>query len=372
MVNVINENALQNDSCHAIPTINGKPMIVTYGQSWHGGGTVVDSLFSKENLLEIRPDMACEYSHVGAGIIVDGVAHDISGVLGLVMDFDGHKIVHPDGFPARDSRPIFQPEEHLDMFELALKKFDAKLTSVGYLFGGTRFFVSAELGRTDIVPGDPVLNFVNLVDDYIGRHALQMGANDHRIVCKNTAQAAMSSGQKWAKIKHTKNAKTRFNEILQSLLDWSNAYEIRNEKLKSFSQCQLDSKEVIDYVNSVLDATADKMNIAETTETVDSVIQSEFDSVEKYASAVKKMAKKIERRENLRDSILNRFESETCSGSSLWSIYNAITEEATHGGRINDGQYSADRQIWRPLDKTNRLNELSQNAFAIAVQTISA
>lgn len=378
--NVISSNdtaVADDDSCHKIANIGGKNrLLLAKTSAWHGLGTVanLDEIKTVDDLKREFPWIFAKYSHSEAVCMAGDEPVTLKGVLGLLCQFpDMEKPVVLGGFPADKERPIIQPEQHIEMLIEAFREFGSEISSMGYLFGGKRFFASAEMARFDVA-GDEVCQFVNLLDGYYGDQAYCLTGNDFRQVCLNTVKLAHKNGKRMIRLKHTKNMKTDLKKLVKELTGWKAGFESIQETMKEFPKVKTD---VSDFVGTILDRVSSKLNVAKSTDSVKNLELDDFETVEAYADAVKKTDKGIKRRKSVIDEILNNYESPTCETErgSVWSAYNAVTEYGTHGYRTNSGDYQADREIIKTIDPSvigNRGDVIQQAALEYAVELVSA
>lgn len=92
--------------------------------------------------------------------------------------------------------------------EKALADLEAKVTSVGTLEGGKKFFISTSIGDSEMVINkDKFKFFLNFVTSHDGTIAMNTYDSSIRIVCMNTLRWSMSAaGEVGFKVYHTKNA----------------------------------------------------------------------------------------------------------------------------------------------------------------------
>lgn len=90
----------------------------------------------------------------------------------------------------------------------------------GYTHGGSRVFIQAKVDSEDFrVNGDEFKNIITLYSSHDGSSAFEVFDTSVRIICTNTVNMAKRQGGKSFKMKvrHTRNAEIRFENMIQSL-----------------------------------------------------------------------------------------------------------------------------------------------------------
>lgn len=88
---------------------------------------------------------------------------------------------------------IVQPGEVLEFFRDLVEYNDMKLTAAGSLFGGTRFWATAELGKSfEPIGGDNVESYLLLTTSVDGTLATVAKFTATRVVCSNTLNISLT------------------------------------------------------------------------------------------------------------------------------------------------------------------------------------
>ncbi len=88
---------------------------------------------------------------------------------------------------------IVQPGEVLEFFRDLVENHGMKLNAAGSLFGGTRFWATAELDKSaEIIPGDKVESQLLLTTSVDGTLASTAKFTSTRVVCQNTLNVALN------------------------------------------------------------------------------------------------------------------------------------------------------------------------------------
>ena len=120
-----------------------------------------------------------------------------------------------------DDFKIVQPREVLEFFRDLTVIHGMKLNVAGCLFGGKRFWATAETGRVaDILPGDEVRGQLVLMTGVDGLLATSAKFVSTRVVCNNTMQIAMNEkGGREARRTHRQTFDAKEVKIDLGLLD---------------------------------------------------------------------------------------------------------------------------------------------------------
>ena len=103
-----------------------------------------------------------------------------------------------------DEYQIVQPSEVLEFFREFTETNKMKLSAAGTLFGGKKFWATAEIGKEAfIVDGDKIEGYLLLTTSADGTLSTQAKFTSTRVVCNNTLQIALSESGKAAKKRHT-------------------------------------------------------------------------------------------------------------------------------------------------------------------------
>lgn len=162
--------------------------------------------------------------------VFDSLSHDIiespvtCQVEGQTIELSNHKILVAD---MRKSRPDLPAEKQFaplhvpklgykvinnrDVINCMKDSFDGldvKITTAGTLEGAKKFFVSVDIGDSDlIINKDSFKAYVNFITGHDGTLAMTAYDSVIRIVCMNTLMASRSAaGQVGFSVYHTKNA----------------------------------------------------------------------------------------------------------------------------------------------------------------------
>ncbi len=324
---------------HEIANINGIDLFMSYGTAWHGKGIVRDSLFSRADVIESGIVPTIEHRQVTA--IVGGASVIVPDVNAIIVSVAGQESVLGSCM-ASDARPIIQPSDWLEMLEAVFSKFGAKFSSVGSLYNGETFFVSAQMQGGYQIMGDDHIWHLNALDNFSGKTRARFFGSSIRQVCENTAKEAWSEGfEKVSFIHRGKDEmKNRVNDAMASFEAIILNHPKNVELLRQSTQIGINPVVAIDSVlDACLGAPGLNINIRSQEAKTPSKTAldrcsllglSDSDSVAKMQTLV---GKQIIKRQSVIDAILENYHSETCATArgSVYSAYQAVTEYANYG-----------------------------------------
>jgi len=372
---IVSTNNEVQDSCHKIANVNGENLFMSFGSAWHGKGATTDSLFNLAFIRENKPNLLSEVIHRPCKAEVNGEEILISNVNAIIFH-------QPDGtekfFEARsaiDSRPIVQPEEWLQMLEDVFGSFGAKFSSVGYLYGGETFFVSAELPEGFSIAGDEHKSFFNAVDGYTGFQTSQIFGSQERCVCRNTVRANWESSQNKFSLNHTGNLRSRIDQLM---LGFKAIVAARPAAIALLERATTVAISPSVAINRVLDSIFGEagLNVNVTLEECGNIelaaqkrLKIGYTSIE-YAKMVGLVGKQVAKRDKVFADIMANYESDTCKTArgSAYSAYQAITEYANFGLASKQTDRQAGNDFLSLANgKASALNDAAWNVLVNAV-----
>lgn len=209
------------------------------GTEWHG-------------LAQVREEITeTEFDSLSHEIIESPVTCQVEG---QTIELPNHKILVAD---MRQSRPdldagqqfvplhvpkagykVINNRDVINCMKESFAGLDVKITTAGTLEGAKKFFVSVDIGDSDlIINKDNFKAYVNFITGHDGTLAMTAYDSLIRIVCMNTLMASRSAaGEVGFSVYHTKNAD----------LAMKNLPELFNAILKG----RANLKEVMEYLES--------------------------------------------------------------------------------------------------------------------------
>lgn len=190
----------------------------------------------EENIDRVYSNQGTEWHHLAIPTevideeVFDSLSHDIiespvtCQVEGQTIELPNHKILvadmrksRPDLDPSQQFVPLHVPKSgykvinNRDVIECMKASFadlDVKITTAGTLEGAKKFFVSVDIGESDLVINkDRFKAYVNFITGHDGTLAMTAYDSVIRIVCMNTLIASReAAGAAGFSVYHTKNA----------------------------------------------------------------------------------------------------------------------------------------------------------------------
>jgi phage/plasmid-like protein (TIGR03299 family) len=312
-----------------LDTSNGRVNLMVAGQpAWHGLGVRVAEAANSLQTVELSGlgwtvrKTALSYP-AGEGM------KEADGVFGIVRN-DTNAYLGTVG-----SR--YQPIQNADgfaMLDSVLGEFGAKYEAAGSLYGGKRVFMLVRLPEQAFSVGsrDKVEAFALFTNPHDGSAVAECFATSNRVVCANTLRIARSGQKDGLRIRHTGDLKSKVR-------DAQSALGITVREFKSFAadaevMGRTPVADVRHYADDVLDAVLD-MTAADALKGSDALAAALQVTEAERELAAKSFERKIERRGEVLEDILSRYESERCGlngqRGTAWAALNAVTESADHG-----------------------------------------
>lgn len=207
---------------------------------------------------------------------------------------------------------IVQNEELFEFGE-ALLSYDGRWETAGAIRRGTHVFGSLAM-ETEIVVdpsgvSDTINQYLLLSNRHDGSGALIAAQTDVRVVCKNTMDMAMGSLNNTIKIRHTRSAKDRMQEVLRVRQMQAKRQELFQEEADLLFQKPCTDGEFFEIVNALYEKPESKAGIT--------------------------------RWNNKVMDIMTLWNGPTQEGikNTAWGALGALTEDAQWNRQINKGNY---------------------------------
>ena len=154
------------------------------------------------------------------------------------------------GVLSKGYQPV-QNTEAFQFFDEMIGLGEAIYHTAGSLNNGRRIWILAKLPEDiEVVPGDPINQYILLMNSHDGSLAMRVINTPIRVVCANTLTMALrATGGFYAK--HTRNILTRASEA-RNLLNLANAYyDILGKQIDRLVHTRMTELETSNYVKSV-------------------------------------------------------------------------------------------------------------------------
>jgi phage/plasmid-like protein (TIGR03299 family) len=274
----------------------------TGDQPWHGLGQELQQGATIEQWVE-----AAQMSWEIEGSPVKYTTND------GIETFTGQQVLYrndtkrPIGIVSDNFKPV-QPREILEFFRDLTEIHDMKLSVAGCLFGGRRFWATAETGRaSEIIPGDEVRGQLLLMTGTDGSLATSAKFVSTRVVCNNTLQIALGEkGAREARRTHRVEFNPKDIKIELGLLDASWSKYI--EDMKSLTMVKMNDDRAYKFFK-------DMVTKGQLVEEINRGQKNQLD--------------------DLMYRLRNGLGADSGRGTA-WNVLNAITEKYTHGSARRD------------------------------------
>lgn len=349
-----------------LDTSGGRVRVMVAGQlPWHGLGVNVDKAVTSEEAIKLA-GLDWDVKKVQLHYSINGVDHVANDTFGIVrLDTDEYL-----GSVGSRYKPI-QNVHGFDFLDGVLSDFGAKYETAGSLYGGKQVWMLAHLPKQafTINGGDEIEPYVIFSNCHDGSGSAWCYPTSVRVVCANTFRLSKGEKSKGLSIRHTGNVKDKI-KVAQTALGFA---------VQSFEQFKEDAEtmyhkkiEIESYASELLDAVLD-ITQAEVDKGADVLAAAiTKDSVQRDLE-VKKLQKKIDKREKVLEEILERYEGERCGFGDMrgtaWAGFNAVTEYADHskqGRKVGDEEERASRRFESVL--IGEMDNMKQVAYEMAMK----
>lgn len=271
---------------------------------WHGLGSYV----TQEELNDIetaRKVTGMDWEVFTSPVIYQaGLEQKVDTSRQVLFRSDNHEVL---SVMSKDYK-IVQPGEVLEFFRDLVALHGLNLSAAGTLFGGKKYWATAELGnKAEIVDGDSIGAYLLLTTSADGTLATTAKVTSIRTVCNNTLQFALSDSGKVLKCNHSKTFDPRKFKIDLGLIDegWDNF--ITN--LKGLASQKVQEDDVNAFFRKVVGIEGNEMTPGE----------------ERQMLGLK--------------HFYNNGTGKDFAQGTKWNMLNAVTEMFTHGTSRTDASH---------------------------------
>jgi len=304
---------------------------------WHGLGIYVgdDPVTSQEAIIKAEMDWEVNPTDI---FITDENGSNL-----LIPDYKAF-VRSSDNKTLAVASPRYTPIQNREAFSFMDSLVDEglmKYHTAGVLRGGKNIFMLAKIGDVEIIPGDQVDKYLLMYNSHDGSKALRCFFTSVRVVCANTANAALSeAGRAGLHIKHTINAHDRLLEGREILGIAQKKFTEYEELMKSLAHMQMNTA---------------KLN---------SMVEFLFPEPPEHINSDKYLDK--------RDNVIKLFESGVGQdlpgvAGTAWAGYNAVVEFANYYNTAR-GKNAQERRFEASVlaPPTSLINRATQYLMGIA------
>lgn len=215
------------------------------------------------------------------------------------------------GIVSKDYK-VVQPGEVLEFFRDLTESNQMKLSAAGTLFGGTKFWATAEIGKEAFISnGDKIEGYLLLMSSADGTSSTIAKLTSTRVVCNNTLQIALNGKARSAvKITHAKQFDPKAVKIDMGLID--EAWDGFITNIKTLATKSMDDFAARDFFARII--TPDNENV-----------DMELLKTQRHVDAMMHFFK-------------NGAGADMTYGTR-WGALNAVTELFTHGNGRRDASH---------------------------------
>jgi len=217
----------------------------------------------------------------------------------------------------------YEPLQNRDAFAFFDPIVDQKTAffeTAGALGDGERVWVMARMrGDMEIVPGDHCRRYLLLSNTHDGKGSVMVKFTAVRVVCQNTLNLALKTGEPGYRVRHSKLVKDRLDELAKLIATASDVYSRAAAVFKLMAAGKLTDVELNEYLDTVFPKTARQRERKEMPERW-TVIRDLFNS--------------------------RRNDQPPAVEGTLWSAYNAITYFEDHKQDDQETQSTRLERVW--------------------------
>jgi|GEM_PF-5198754 len=180
---------------------------------------------------------------------------------GNKIELDNHKVLCADYrtvrpemespiVPLHIPKASYNPIPNRDVWNMmnsALKDVGAKVTSAGTLENGKKFFLSTNIGDSDMVINkDDFKFYLNFITSHDGTMAFNVQDSAIRIICMNSLKMSMQvAGEVKFKVYHTKNSDMAVKNLPELLTAIIKGRVEMKEILEFLATCKVDNNDAL-------------------------------------------------------------------------------------------------------------------------------
>ncbi len=349
----------------SLDTSTGRVAVMVAGElPWHQLGVNVDKATTSAQAIEL--------ASLNWEVVKTAMSFEWNGQ--LVPSKETFAIIRKDtGKQLGTVGGRYAPIQNKDGFAFLdgiLEEYGARYETAGALYKGETVWMQAHLPQQafTINGGDRVEPYAIFTNCHDGTGAARCYPTSVRVVCANTFRVSRKEQEKGLSIRHTGNVKDKIKAARATL---GLAVQEFQEFKESAEVLYHKPCDVRHYANDVLDAVLE-VTAAEAIKGADALAACLKVTEAQRELAAKSFERKIERRGEILEDILNRYETQTNGLNGIrgttWAAFNAVTEYADHGKQGREST-DFDTRMSRRFESiiAGQADELKQAAFQTAL-----
>ncbi len=349
---------------------NGKVAAFFAGKpAWHGLGVLVDRAATSAEAIGFA-GLGWKVEKVPLRYDWNGISFTTDDTFAVVRSDTGAKL----GTVGR----VYQPVQNADGFNFpapARPEYRATHPTAGSLYSGKRGWIQAHMPeqRFAVQDGDEIEPYALFSNCHDGSGAAWCLPTTVRVECANTMRMAMNERAKGLSIRHTGNIADKVDAARAALRMAVESFEKFHTVAEQMVRQPAPVKPEI-YFGSVL---GELIDLSEAERAVQGGA-SKLDALVHMSQvqvdlAEKTLERKLERKGEVLNDMLERYESERCRPKgSVWSMFNAVTESADHmaGKRLSSNQETRQSRRFESI-LMGEADGVKQEAYGQAVRMLA-
>ena len=255
---------------HNLENRNGKVSFVAKGEkAWHGLGTYVNEAMTSEEVIKIaRLDYPVKKAEITATIpaipiLSDDV--DLEQGISLRQPIDNYFATYREDTNdvlgvVRSRYEVIQNKDAFGFFDSIIDKDEACFETAGTLGVGEKIFVTCKLPNDLMIKGEPINQYLLLMNSHDGSSSLLCGFTNVRVVCQNTLNMALGSLGNKISIPHKLGAKEKLAEASRIMHIHSKYSDEVNMLLNTFADTKLSDEQMKGFIRMVMQVEKPKVN----------------------------------------------------------------------------------------------------------------
>lgn len=235
-----------------------------------------------------------------------------------------------------------QNAEAFAFFNPFLASGEATLETAGSLKSGRYVFISALIGKAqEVLPGDPILPYLFLLNAHTGQNAVNVLFTTIRPVCWNTTSAAVAEGEARnaiVKIRHHARVAETLKAVGATIDVARRSFALSLEAYRSMARRRLDTEGLKRFVKEVLlpwSPPPAATSTIQTGPTVPAVIGAPAVTMAQATEEMPRAWKHIE-------EAFHHGPGAELAGATVWGGYNAVTHWIDHTrGRTDEARFES-------------------------------
>lgn len=202
----------------------------------------------------------------------------------------------------------------------------AAIETAGTILGGRKAWFLLDMGSVPIAFDDHSKNYFMLSTSHDGTQPIQVGGICTRVVCANTRALALEELAGAPSVRHTRNASSRLQAIINAMMHTKKAMETYGQMAKRMAEANCDQQQLESYFSSVWQRINGKLELQATPTRRDN----------RFVSEVAQWV------ENFRN---DKRQTALSTAGTVWAAHNSVTQWANHERTVRDEAIDPTRRL---------------------------